>query len=228
MSIAVIADDEINQIELISYHLEKSGFKTLKATNGDDAYDLILENNPDISILDWMMPNSSGISVCRRVRSNPNIKDTPIIILSARGEDVDATHGLSSGADDYIVKPFSPIELIARVNSLLRRTKSKSKLSFQQYEDIYIDHDKKIVQVADNKIKIGKIEYKILSLLLSRPEHVFSRDQIIDNVWNNETYIDDRTVDVHMSRLRKNFKENYKGTCNINTVHGFGYSIGKK
>ena len=228
MSIAVIADDEINQIELISHHLEKSGFKTLKATNGDDAYDLILENNPDISILDWMMPNSSGISVCRRVRSNPNIKDTPIIILSARGEDVDATHGLSSGADDYIVKPFSPIELIARVNSLLRRTKSKSKLSFQQYEDIYIDHDKKIVQVADNKIKIGKIEYKILSLLLSRPEHVFSRDQIIDNVWNNETYIDDRTVDVHMSRLRKNFKENYKGTCNINTVHGFGYSIGKK
>jgi len=228
MSIAVIADDEINQIELIAYHLEKSGFKTLKATNGDDAYDLILENNPDISILDWMMPNSSGISVCRRVRSNPNIKDTPIIILSARGEDVDATHGLSSGADDYIVKPFSPIELIARVNSLLRRTKSKSKLSFQQYEDIYIDHDKRIVQVADNKLKIGKIEYKILSLLLSRPEHVFSRDQIIDNVWNNETYIDDRTVDVHMSRLRKNFKENYKGTCNINTVHGFGYSIGKK
>lgn len=228
MSIAVIADDEINQIELISYHLEKSGFKTLKATNGDDAYDLILENNPDISILDWMMPNSSGISVCRKVRSNPNIKDTPIIILSARGEDVDASHGLSSGADDYITKPFSPVELIARVNSLLRRTKSKSKLSFQQFEDISIDHDKKIVQAADNKLKVGKIEYKILSLLLSRPEHVFSRDQIIDNVWNNETYIDDRTVDVHMSRLRKNLKDNYKGICNINTVHGFGYSICKK
>ena len=127
MGIAVIADDELNQIELISFHLEKAGFKILKATNGDEAYELIVENKPDISILDWMMPNSSGISVCRRVRSNSEIKDIPIIILSARGEDVDASHGLASGADDYIIKPFSPIELIARVNSLLRRTKAKSK-----------------------------------------------------------------------------------------------------
>lgn len=228
MGIAVIADDEINQIELISFHLEKAGFKTLKATNGDEAYELIVENKPDITILDWMMPNSSGISVCRRVRSNSEIKDIPIIILSARGEDVDASHGLASGADDYIIKPFSPIELIARVNSLLRRTNSKSKLSFQEYEDISIDHDRKFVQVSNRKLKLGKTEFKILSLLLSRPEHVFSRDQIIDSVWNNETYIDDRTVDVHMSRLRKTFKENYEGNCSINTVHGFGYSIGKK
>ena len=228
MGIAVIADDEINQIELISFHLEKAGFKTLKATNGDEAYELIVENKPDITILDWMMPNSSGISVCRRVRSNSEIKDIPIIILSARGEDVDASHGLASGADDYIIKPFSPIELIARVNSLLRRTNSKSKLSFQEYEDISIDHDRKLVQVSNRKLKLGKTEFKILSLLLSRPEHVFSRDQIIDSVWNNETYIDDRTVDVHMSRLRKTFKENYEGNCAINTVHGFGYSIGKK
>lgn len=130
--------------------------------------------------------------------------------------------------DNYIIKPFSPIELIARVNSLLRRTNSKSKLSFQEYEDISIDHDKKLVQVSNRKLKLGKTEFKILSLLLSRPEHVFSRDQIIDSVWNNETYIDDRTVDVHMSRLRKTFKENYEGNCAINTVHGFGYSIGKK
>ena len=173
MPLAVIADDEKNQLELISFHLKKNNFDVIAAGDGDEAFDLIVEHRPDIVILDWMMPNSSGISVCRRIRSSKELKKLPIIILSARGEDIDTSHGLSSGADDYITKPFSPIELIARVNSLLRRTNSEINSSIIEYEDLLIDNDKKILQATDNIVKIGKTEFKILSLLMSRPENVF-------------------------------------------------------
>ena len=227
MTLALIADDEKNQIELISFHLEKNGFDVIKAEDGETAFELISERRPDIIILDWMMPNDSGISVCRRVRSSKELRHLPIIILSARGEDIDTSHGLSSGADDYITKPFSPIELIARVKSLLRRANTNINSSKIVYDDLLIDTNKKVVQSTDKIIKIGKTEYKILSLLMSRPENVFSRDQIIDYVWDNNPDIDDRTVDVHVSRLRKTFKENYHGNCKIETVHGFGYCIRK-
>ena len=227
MTLALIADDEKNQIELISFHLEKNGFDVIKAEDGETAFELISERRPDIIILDWMMPNDSGISVCRRVRSSKELRHLPIIILSARGEDIDTSHGLSSGADDYITKPFSPIELIARVKSLLRRTNTNISSSKIEYDDLLIDVNKKVVQSTDKIIKIGKTEYKILSLLMSRPENVFSRDQIIDYVWDNNPDIDDRTVDVHVSRLRKTLKENYHGNCKIETVHGFGYCIRK-
>lgn len=227
MTLALIADDEKNQIELISFHLEKNGFDVIKAEDGETAFELISERRPDIIILDWMMPNDSGISVCRRVRSSKELRHLPIIILSARGEDIDTSHGLSSGADDYITKPFSPIELIARVKSLLRRANTNINTSKIEYDDLLIDTNKKVVQSTDKIIKIGKTEYKILSLLMSRPENVFSRDQIIDYVWDNNPDIDDRTVDVHVSRLRKTFKENYHGNCKIETVHGFGYCIRK-
>ena len=156
MPLAVIADDEKNQLELISFHLKKNNFDVITAGDGDEAFDLIVEHRPDIVILDWMMPNSSGISVCRRVRSSKELKKLPIIILSARGEDIDTSHGLSSGADDYITKPFSPIELIARVNSLLRRTNSEINSSIIEYEDLLIYNDKKIIQANDNIVKIGK------------------------------------------------------------------------
>ena len=227
MTLALIADDEKNQIELISFHLEKNGFDVIKAEDGETAFELISERRPDIIILDWMMPNDSGISVCRRVRSSKELRHLPIIILSARGEDIDTSHGLSSGADDYITKPFSPIELIARVKSLLRRANTNINSSKIEYDDLLIDTNKKVVQSTDKIIKIGKTEYKILSMLMSRPEHVFSRNQIIDYVWDNNPDIDDRTVDVHVSRLRKTFKENYHGNCKIETVHGFGYCIRK-
>ena len=227
MTLALIADDEKNQIELISFHLEKNGFDVIKAEDGETAFELISERRPDIIILDWMMPNDSGISVCRRVRSSKELRHLPIIILSARGEDIDTSHGLSSGADDYITKPFSPIELIARVKSLLRRANTNINSSKIEFDDLLIDANKKVVQSTDKIIKIGKTEYKILSLLMSRPENVFSRDQIIDYVWDNNPDIDDRTVDVHVSRLRKTFKENYHGNCKIETVHGFGYCIRK-
>ena len=227
MNLALIADDEINQTELIKYHLEKAGFNTLVAMDGEAAFDLICENRPDIVILDWMMPNESGISVCRKVRSKKEIKDTPIIILSARGEDIDTSHGLLSGADDYITKPFSPIELIARVKALLRRTSAGSNTNIQKYCDLEINNSKKEVLANGQIIKVSKVEFNIISLLISRPEQVFSRNQIIDKVWGNEKYIDDRTVDVHVSRLRKLIKSNYKGQCKIKTVHGFGYSLTK-
>lgn len=225
--LALIADDEVNQIELIKFHLEKNNFKVLTANNGDDAFELIIDNKPDIAILDWMMPNSSGISVCRKIRASKEFSELPIIILSARGEDIDTSHGLTSGADDYITKPFSPIELIARINSLLRRVKSTNKSNMIEYADLSIDQNKKTLQTADKNIKIGKTEYSILTLLMGRPENVFSRDQIINHVWNNNLEVDDRTVDVHMSRLRKILKNNYSGQCKIETVHGFGYCIKK-
>ena len=222
MTLALIADDEKNQLELISFHLEKNGFDVIKAEDGEIAFELISERRPDIIILDWMMPNGSGISVCRRVRSSKELRHLPIIILSARGEDIDTSHGLSSGADDYIIKPFSPIELMARIKALLRRTNTNINSSMIEYDDLLIDTNKKNVKSADKIIKIGKTEYKILSMLMSRPEHVFSREQIIDYVWDNNPNIDDRTVDVHVSRLRKTFKENYHGNCKIETVHGLG------
>jgi len=223
--LALVADDEKNQLELISFHLEKNGFNVITAEDGETAFELIVERRPDIIILDWMMPNDSGISVCRRVRSSKELKSLPIIILSARGEDIDASHGLTSGADDYITKPFSPIELIARVKSLIRRTKKNLESSLIEYGDLTLDTGKKVLKSNDNNIRIGKTEYKILTLLLSRPENVFSRAQIIDYVWENNPEIDDRTVDVHISRLRKTLSDRYNGKCKINTVHGFGYCI---
>ncbi|MAU57035.1 MAG: hypothetical protein CBB88_02980 [Rhizobiales bacterium TMED28] len=223
--LALVADDEKNQLELISFHLTKNGFDVITAEDGETAFELIAERRPDIIILDWMMPNDSGISVCRRVRSSKELKSLPIIILSARGEDIDASHGLTSGADDYITKPFSPIELIARVKSLIRRTKKNLESSLIEYGDLTLDTGKKVLKSNDNNIRIGKTEYKILTLLLSRPENVFSRAQIIDYVWENNPEIDDRTVDVHISRLRKTLSDRYNGKCKINTVHGFGYCI---
>ena len=223
--LALVADDEKNQLELISFHLTKNGFDVITAEDGETAFELIAERRPDIIILDWMMPNDTGISVCRRVRSSKELKSLPIIILSARGEDIDASHGLTSGADDYITKPFSPVELIARVKSLMRRTKKNLESSLIEYDDLTLDTGKKVLKSNDNEIRIGKTEYKILSLLLSRPENVFSRAQIIDYVWENNPEIDDRTVDVHISRLRKTLSDSYNGKCKINTVHGFGYCI---
>ena len=225
MMLALVADDEKNQLELISFHLEKNGFDVITAEDGETAFELIVERRPDIIILDWMMPNDSGISICRRVRSSKELKSLPIIILSARGEDIDASHGLLSGADDYIIKPFSPIELIARIKSLLRRTTKNLESSIIEYGDLTLDTGKKVLKSNDKDIRIGKTEYKIITLLMSRPENVFSRAQIIDYVWENNPEIDDRTIDVHISRLRKTLSDSYNGKCKINTVHGFGYCI---
>ena len=225
MMLALVADDEKNQLELISFHLEKNGFDVITAEDGETAFELIVERRPDIIILDWMMPNDSGITICRRVRSSKELKSLPIIILSARGEDIDASHGLLSGADDYITKPFSPIELIARIKSLLRRTTKNLESSLIEYGDLTLDTGKKVLKSNDKDIRIGKTEYKIITLQMSRPENVFSRAQIIDYVWENNPEIDDRTIDVHISRLRKTLSDSYNGKCKINTVHGFGYCI---
>ncbi|MFQ3361414.1 MAG: two-component system phosphate regulon response regulator PhoB [Alphaproteobacteria bacterium] len=225
MYLAVLADDEPNQLELISYHLQKEGFTTLTALNGEDAFELIQENKPDIIIIDWMMPGLSGISLTRKIRSNKDIKNIPIIILSARGEDIDTSHGLNAGADDYMAKPFSPLELMARVRSLIRRSRNIKSESELSYGGININHNTKEVTVGGSLIKIGKIEYKILSILLSRPKYVFSREQLIESVWDNNSLIEDRTVDVHVSRLRRSIKKINSNHKLIKTIHGFGYSI---
>jgi len=225
MYLAILADDEVNQLELISYHLQKEGFAILTALNGDDAFELIIENNPDIIIIDWMMPGLSGINLTRKIRSNKDVKNIPIIILSARGEDVDTSHGLGAGADDYISKPFSPLELIARIKALIRRSKNITSESELSFSGIVINNNTKEVTLEGSLIKLGKIEYKILSILLSRPKYVFSREQLIEYVWNNDSSIEDRTVDVHVSRLRRSIRKINNNRKIIKTIHGFGYSV---
>jgi len=224
----LIADDETNQIELIDYNLKKSGFAVIKAQNGIEAFEKTLEYKPDLLILDWMMPKLTGIEVCRKLRGKKETESIPIIILSARSEDTDKSYGLDTGADDYISKPFSPKELISRVKSLLRRTNPSKITDILEFKDIKVFLKEMKVMRKGKLIKLGPKEFKILTLFLERPGQIFSRSKILDFAWGNNVYVEERTVDVHMSRLRKAL--NYE--CNndsdneiIRTVRDGGYGL---
>ncbi len=230
MSVNVlIADDEVNQIQLLSFNLEQAGFNVLTANDGQEAIDQALEYLPDIIILDWMMPEHSGIEVCRTLRGWDTTKHIPIIMLSARGEEGDRTLGLDLGADDYVTKPFSPRELIARIHAVLRRARPSLIGDLLEVGPLKIFPASQIVERDGQVISLGPKEYKILSLLMERPGQVFSRIQLLDHVWGHGVYIDDRTVDVHLSRLRKAL--NYGGDGQppkddiIRTVRGSGYAL---
>ena len=223
----LVVEDDLSICDLICIHLKKNDFDYHVVHTGEDALAQLEVYIPDFIILDWMIPNLSGLEVLKRIKNRSRFKKIPVLMLTARNSEQDKVVSFENGLDDYITKPFLPSELIARVKSLLRRANTNINSSKIVYDDLLIDANKKIVQSTDKIIKIGKTEYKILSLLMSRPENVFSRDQIIDYVWDNNPDIDDRTVDVHVSRLRKTFKENYHGNCKIETVHGFGYCIRK-
>ena len=223
----LVVEDDLSICDLICIHLKKNDFDYHVVHTGEDALAQLEVYIPDFIILDWMIPNLSGLEVLKRIKNRSRFKKIPVLMLTARNSEQDKVVSFENGLDDYITKPFLPSELIARVKSLLRRANTNINSSKIVYDDLLIDANKKIVQSTDKIIKIGKTEYKILSLLMSRPENVFSRDQIIDYVWDKNPDIDDRTVDVHVSRLRKTFKENYHGNCKIETVHGFGYCIRK-
>ena len=205
----LIADDEPNQLELMAFNLKSSGFICIKARNGEEALELIEENSPDLVILDWMMPNMSGIDLCRSLRSRPETKQLPIIILSARSEDSDKSLGLDTGADDYISKPFSPKELISRVNALLRRSRPGLINEVLEHGKLKLSLTEMIVTFNNKNVKLGPKEFKLLSLLMERPGHVFSRSKLLDLVWGHGVYVEERTVDVHMSRLRKAITVSY-------------------
>ena len=222
----LIADDEPNQLELMSFNLSNAGYSIIKATNGKEAIELIENHSPDLIILDWMMPKMSGIDVCRTLRSRSETKNIPIIILSARSEDSDKSLGLDTGADDYISKPFSPKELISRVKALLRRARPALVNDILQHSDLTLSLSEMKVTFKNNNVKLGPKEFKLLTLLMERPGHIFSRGKLLDLVWGHGVYVEERTVDVHMSRLRKALKTASDENLDpIRTVRDGGYGL---
>ena len=225
MNEILLADDEPNQIELMKFNLEKNGFLVKSAYNGEQALDMIYEKKPNVLIADWMMPKMSGIELCRILRSNKDTKLLPIIMLSARSEEADKSLGLDTGADDYISKPFSPMELVSRVKALIRRTNTSMSIDELIVGELKISLSEMQVFRNDQLIKLGPKEFKLLTLLAERPGHIFSRQKLLDTVWGDGIFIEDRTVDVHMSRLRKALRINETDTDLIRTVRDGGYGL---
>ena len=221
----LIADDEPNQLELMAFNLENAGFSVIKAQNGKEALQFTEDHNPDLIIIDWMMPNMSGIDVCRILRSRTDTKLLPIIILSARSEEGDKSLGLDTGADDYISKPFSPKELISRVKALLRRSRPSLINNVLEYNNLKLSLSEIFVTFKNKPIKLGPKEFKLLTILMERPGHIFSRTKLLDLVWGHGVYVEERTVDVHMSRLRKAIKSASGDKNIIRTVRDGGYGL---
>ncbi len=221
----LLVEDEPAQREVLAYNLEAEGYAVRRAENGEEAMMLIGEAAPDLIILDWMMPLLSGIEVCRRVKSRPETREIPVIMLSARSEEVDAVRGLDTGADDYVIKPYNLRELMARVRNQVRRTRPSASGSVLNFEDIALNSETHRVSRADQDIKLGPTEYRLLVTLMEKPGRVFSRDQLLDMVWGRDIYVDTRTVDVHVARLRKALT-GQGGSDPIRTVRGTGYALG--
>ncbi|NIY73955.1 phosphate regulon transcriptional regulatory protein PhoB [Marivivens donghaensis] len=221
----LIVEDEPAQREMLAYNVGAEGYRVSTAANGEEAILMIAEDEPDVVILDWMMPNLSGIEVCRRVKSRPETREISIIMLSARSEDVDRVRGLETGADDYVVKPYSVNELLARVRSQLRRTRPALAGQTLVFEDIQLDAETHRVTRAGEQLKLGPTEFRLLSTFIEKPGRVWSREQLLDRVWGRDIYVDTRTVDVHVGRLRKALTA-YGGGDPVRTVRGAGYALG--
>jgi two-component system, OmpR family, phosphate regulon response regulator PhoB len=221
----LLVEDEPAQRAVLAYNLEAEGFAVTQADNGEDAMVLVEEEDPDIIILDWMMPKVSGIEVCRRLKMRPDTRTIPIIMLSARAEEVDRIRGLETGADDYVVKPYSVLELMARARAQLRRVRPSTAGVMLEHEDIRLDPESHRVYRAEKVLKLGPTEFKLLVTLMERPGRVFSREQLLDLVWGRDIYVDTRTVDVHVGRLRKSLMQ-HGGGDPVRTVRGAGYALG--
>jgi two-component system phosphate regulon response regulator PhoB len=220
----LIVEDEEALTLLLRYNLETQGYEVETIARGDEADTRLREGTPDLVILDWMLPGLSGIELCRRLRARPETRQLPIIMLTARGEESERVRGLSTGADDYIVKPFSVPELLARVNALLRRASPERVADVLSFGDIAIDREKKRVSRGGQAVDLGPTEYRLLEFLMERPGRVFSREQLLDGVWGSDIYIDERTVDVHVGRLRKALNRGHDSDP-IRTVRGAGYAL---
>lgn len=224
MPLILVAEDEPPLSEMISYNLEKNGFRTLSAFEGDGALKLAANHQVDAMILDWMMPGKSGVEVCLAIRSNPRTATLPIIMLTARGHEDDRIYGLEAGADDYIVKPFSPRELVARVRAILRRSREDGAADDIILGMIAMNTIQHKVSVNDMDVKLGPTEYRLLRFLMESPGRVFSRKILLERVWTKSVFVESRTVDVHVRRLRKALMD--AGISDpIRTVRGSGYSI---
>lgn len=220
----LVVEDEEALTTLLRYNLDAEGYDVETVMRGDDADLRLKERIPDLLVLDWMLPGLSGIELCRRLRARPETRQLPIIMLTARGEESERVRGLATGADDYIVKPFSVPELLARVRGLLRRASPERLANVLAFGDIEMDRDKRRVMRSGKPIDLGPTEYRLLEFLMEHPGRVFSREQLLNSVWGRDVYIDERTVDVHVGRLRKllNIGRNEDP---IRTVRGAGYAL---
>jgi two-component system phosphate regulon response regulator PhoB len=220
----LIVEDEEALALLLRYNLEAAGYHVETVGRGDEAEVRLRESNPDLLILDWMLPGISGIELCRQLRARPQTRALPIIILTARGEESERVRGLATGADDYVVKPFSVPELLARVSALLRRASPERVADVLSFGDLEMDREKKRVSRAGRAVDLGPTEYRLLEYLMERPGRVFTREQLLDGVWGSDIYIDERTVDVHVGRLRKALNLGHASDP-IRTVRGAGYAL---
>jgi two-component system phosphate regulon response regulator PhoB len=220
----LIVEDEQPLVTLLTYNLEAAGYEVAVETRGDDAELALLDSPPDLAIIDWMLPGVSGIELCRRLRQRGQTKSLPIIMLTARGEEADRVRGLSTGADDYVVKPFSVAELMARVKALLRRMNPALVDDAIAIGDLKLDRMAKRVHRGEREVKLGPTEFRLLEHLMKSPGRVYDRMQLLDMVWGRDAEIDDRTVDVHVGRLRKVLSRGEEQDP-IRTVRGAGYAF---
>lgn len=223
----LVVEDEADLVELLRYNLEAEGFGVAAAQDAEEAMLRIAERKPDIILLDWMLPGTSGIEICRRLRARPETATVPIIMVTARGEEEERVRGLATGADDYMVKPFSIPELLARVNALLRRSNPQLIAAILKAGDIELDRTTHRVRRAGKEIHLGPTEYRLLEYLMGNPGRVYSREQLLDGVWGTDVYVDERTVDVHVGRLRKAINRG-RARDPIRTVRGAGYAFDEK
>ena len=220
----LVVEDEDALATLLDYNLEKEGFRVERAADGEEALLKVAEEAPDLILLDWMLPKVSGVEVCRQLRAGAETRTTPIIMLTARGEDSDKVRGLDTGADDYVVKPFAMSELVARVRALLRRSRPELVDETLAYSDLVLDRGRHRVTRNGSEVHLGPTEYRLLDFLMQRPGRVFSRERLLDAVWGANTYVELRTVDVHVGRLRKAISRP-DGPDLIRTVRSAGYSL---
>jgi two-component system phosphate regulon response regulator PhoB len=220
----LVVEDEAALVTLLRYNLEREGFEVIEAKDGEEALLLARERKPDLVLLDWMLPLLSGIEVCRQLRRLPETRSVPIIMLTARGEEGDKLRGLDSGADDYVTKPFSPSELIARVRAVIRRARPSLATETLTYEDLVMDLAAHRVKRNGRDVHLGPTEFRLLRHLLEHQGRVFSREQLLDQVWGQDVYVEPRTVDVHIRRLRKALNIDEEADL-IRTVRSAGYAL---
>lgn len=220
----LLVEDDLSLVELVRYNLEREGFDVLCATDGEEGINVAREQAPDLVLLDWMLPQVSGIEVCRRLRRMPETANVPIIMLTARGEETDRIRGLDTGADDYVSKPYSPRELISRINAVLRRVRPLYSGKELKYADIVLDATAHKVTRSGKPVRLGPTEFRLLRHFMENPDRVFSREQLLDSVWGHDVYVEPRTVDVHIRRLRKVLNAGDQKDV-IRTVRSAGYAL---
>ncbi len=223
----MIVEDEESLTAILRYNLEAEGYAVDTSLRGDEAELKLRESVPDLLLLDWMLPGVSGIELCRRLRSRDETRELPIIMLTARGEESERIHGLSTGADDYVVKPFSVPELMARIRSILRRARPETVASILEIGDLELDRQTHRIRRSRRELHLGPTEYRLLEFLMQKPGRVSSREQLLDGVWGQGVYVDERTVDVHIGRLRKAINRGHAKDP-IRTVRGAGYAFDER